>query len=325
MNNGYNFTNRVRSALALAREEAARLRHEYVGTEHILLGLIREGEGVAMTVLGHFGVGLDDIRQNIEEQTKPGNTKHRGGPDLPYTSRAKKSLELAMAEARALDHSYVGTEHMLLGLLHDEKGLAGQVLIRVGVTLELARAETLRILAPGPDAPMRASRLATRPGTRPPRPDRELDDTARDSTTQISPRVSALFTAAHEEAVDRAQAGIDVDHLVLAMLRSGEGAGIAILERLGADVSAVCCSLDTSAPRGAHLGPAEKRLDYTPMLRRVMHLATEESEMDAVEELGTQHILIATLRAGSSTASELLTAAGVTLERARAESRRISG
>src|SRR6266571_4715334 len=92
--NGYNFTDRVRKVLQMAREEAARLHHEYVGTEHILLGLIREGEAVA------------------------------AGPDLPYTSRAKKVLELAMSEARELNHSYVGTEHLLLGLLREEKGIA---------------------------------------------------------------------------------------------------------------------------------------------------------------------------------------------------------
>jgi ATP-dependent Clp protease ATP-binding subunit ClpC len=144
--NGYNFTERVRKVLAMAREEAARLHHEYVGTEHILLGLIREGEGVAATVLQNLSVELDDIQQKIEETVKKGKAGQTTGPDLPYTSRAKKVLELAMSEARELNHSYVGTEHLLLGLLREEKGIAAQVLTDAGVNLDAARTETLRIL-----------------------------------------------------------------------------------------------------------------------------------------------------------------------------------
>src|ERR671918_1747044 len=144
--NGYNFTDRVRKVLQMAREEAARLHHEYVGTEHILLGLIREGEGVAATVLQNLSVELDEIQQKIEETVKKGKAAQATGPDLPYTSRAKKVLELAMSEARELNHSYVGTEHLLLGLLREEKGIAAQVLTDAGVNLEQARAETLRLL-----------------------------------------------------------------------------------------------------------------------------------------------------------------------------------
>ncbi len=161
--NGYNFTDRVRKVLQMAREEAARLHHEYVGTEHILLGLIREGEGVAAAVLANLSVDLDEIQVKIEETVKKGKAPAPEGPDLPYTSRAKKVLELAMSEARELNHSYVGTEHLLLGLLREEKGIAAQVLGDAGVNLEQARAETLRLLgsdmpagtkgAPAPGAP----------------------------------------------------------------------------------------------------------------------------------------------------------------------------
>src|SRR5688572_6710618 len=144
--NGYNFTERVRKVLAMAREEAARLHHEYVGTEHILLGLIREGEGVAAAVLQSLSVDLEEIQQKIEETVKKGKAQQGTGPDLPYTSRAKKVLELAMSEARELNHSYVGTEHLLLGLLREEKGIAAQVLTDANVNLDAARAETLRLL-----------------------------------------------------------------------------------------------------------------------------------------------------------------------------------
>ncbi len=183
--NGYNFTDRVRKVLQMAREEAARLHHEYVGTEHILLGLIREGEGVAAAVLTNLNVDLEEIQQKIEETVKKGKAAAAAGPDLPYTSRAKKVLELAMSEARELNHSYVGTEHLLLGLLREEKGIAAQVLTDAGVNLEQARAETLRLLG----SEMPAAPAGAGPGTQAPTPKSEkksktpaLDHFCRDLT-----------------------------------------------------------------------------------------------------------------------------------------------
>ena len=164
--NGYNFTERVRKVLQMAREEAQRLHHEYVGTEHILLGLIREGEGVAAAVLQNLNVDLDEIQQKIEETVKKGKAAQTTGPDLPYTSRAKKVLELAMSEARELNHSYVGTEHLLLGLLREEKGIAASVLTDAGVNLDAARAETLRLL--GTEMPPQGSGTPPQPGNTPP-------------------------------------------------------------------------------------------------------------------------------------------------------------
>ena len=141
----YNFTDRVRKVLAMAREEAIRLQHDYVGTEHILLGLIREGEGVGAAVLTNLNVDLDQIHEQVEESVKKGKATIALG-ELPYTSRAKKVLEFAMVEARELSHSYVGTEHLLLGLLREEKGIAAQVLNSLGIGMEEARSETLKVL-----------------------------------------------------------------------------------------------------------------------------------------------------------------------------------
>jgi ATP-dependent Clp protease ATP-binding subunit ClpC len=141
----YNFTDRVRKVLAMAREEAIRLQHDYVGTEHILLGLIREGEGVATAVLTNLAVDLEAVHEGVEESVRKGKATIALG-ELPYTSRAKKVLEYAMAEAREMNHTYVGTEHLLLGLLREDKGIAAQVLKSLGVTLEETRAETLKII-----------------------------------------------------------------------------------------------------------------------------------------------------------------------------------
>ena len=129
----------------MAREEAIRLQHDYVGTEHLLLGLIREGEGVAAVVLQNLSVDLDQIHERVEEAVREGKATIALG-ELPYTSRAKKVLEFAMTEARDFNHSYVGTEHLLLGLLREEKGIAAQVLNSLGVTLDEARSETIKVL-----------------------------------------------------------------------------------------------------------------------------------------------------------------------------------
>lgn len=141
----YNFTDRVRRVLELARDEAIRLQHDYVGTEHILLGLIREGQCVAAQVLLNLEVDTEQVRERSEESVRKGKATIALG-ELPYTSRAKKSIEYAMAEARELNHSYLGTEHLLLGLVREEKGIAAQVLGSLGVSLEKARAETLGVL-----------------------------------------------------------------------------------------------------------------------------------------------------------------------------------
>ena len=153
----YNFTDRVRKVLAMAREEAVRLQHDYVGTEHILLGLIREGEGVAAEVLRNLAADLDDLLRLVEENIRAGKATTPIG-ELPYTTRAKKVLEYAMAESRELNHSYVGTEHLLLGLLREEKGLAARVLGELGIGLDEARAEMLKLL--GTDMPASAPEAA---------------------------------------------------------------------------------------------------------------------------------------------------------------------
>ena len=143
---GYNFTERVRKAMAMAREEAVARDHEYVGTEHLLLGLVREGEGVAAAVLQRLHVDVVAVVRRIDEIVARGKPDQSTGPDLPYTSRAKKVVEMAMAEARLMSHSYVGTEHLLLGLIREEQGIAAQVLTAAGASLDAVRAETVRLL-----------------------------------------------------------------------------------------------------------------------------------------------------------------------------------
>src|SRR6267154_536314 len=142
-----NFTPRAQQALALASNEAGRFDHNYVGTEHLLLGLIKLGEGVAVNVLQKMGLDLEIVRKEVEKHVGPRpETKMIG--NIPYTPRVKKVLALAGKEAQALHHSYVGTEHILLGLLREGEGVAAQVLKTLDVDIERTRNEILRELDP---------------------------------------------------------------------------------------------------------------------------------------------------------------------------------
>ncbi|MFN8585932.1 MAG: Clp protease N-terminal domain-containing protein, partial [Dehalococcoidia bacterium] len=139
------FTERARRVLTLAQEEAQRFNHNYIGTEHLLLGLVREGDGVAAKVLSNLGVELNKVRSAVEFIIGRGDRATSG--EIGLTPRAKRVIELAVDEARRLNHSYIGTEHLLLGLVREGEGIAAGVLESLGVNLERVRGETTRILA----------------------------------------------------------------------------------------------------------------------------------------------------------------------------------
>jgi ATP-dependent Clp protease ATP-binding subunit ClpC len=142
------FTDRARKVMALANQEAQRFNHEYIGTEHILLGLVKEGSGVGANVLKNLDIDLRKVRLEVEKLVKSGPDMVTMGK-LPQTPRAKKVIEYAIEEARALNHNYVGTEHLLLGLLREHDGVAAQVLMNLGLKLEEVREEVLNLLGAG--------------------------------------------------------------------------------------------------------------------------------------------------------------------------------
>jgi len=144
------FTDRARKVMALANQEAQRFNHEYIGTEHVLLGLVKEGSGVGATVLKNLDVDIKKLRLEVEKLVKSGPDMVTMGK-LPQTPRAKKVIEYAIEEARSLNHNYVGTEHILLGLLRESEGIAAQVLMNLGLKLEDVRQEVLNLLGAGVD------------------------------------------------------------------------------------------------------------------------------------------------------------------------------
>ncbi len=139
------FTERARKVIILAKEEAKRFNHDYIGTEHILLGLIKEGESVAAAVLQTLGLSLETIRLEVEKLVQFGPSTIVSG-DIPFTPKAKKVIELAMDEARRLGHNYIGTEHLLLGLIKEGEGVASHVLMNVGLDLNKVRTEVIKLL-----------------------------------------------------------------------------------------------------------------------------------------------------------------------------------
>jgi hypothetical protein len=139
------FTDRARRVVVLAQEEARHLDHNYIGTEHILLGLIHEGEGVAARALTALGISLEAVRSEVVEIVGHGDEAPTG--HIPFTPRAKKVLELSLREALALSHNYIGTEHILLGLIREGEGVAAQVLVKEGGSLDRVRQQVIQILA----------------------------------------------------------------------------------------------------------------------------------------------------------------------------------
>jgi ATP-dependent Clp protease ATP-binding subunit ClpC len=142
------FTDRARNVVVLAQQEARLLKHNYIGTEHILLGLARESDGLAAKALDALGVGLEAIREQVVEFTGQGQKSPSG--HIPFTPRAKKVLELSLREALQFGHNYIGTEHILLGLIREGEGVAAQVLVQLSGDLSAVRQQVIRLLKEKP-------------------------------------------------------------------------------------------------------------------------------------------------------------------------------
>jgi ATP-dependent Clp protease ATP-binding subunit ClpA len=176
------FTDRARSVVVLAQEEARLLNHDYIGTEHILLGLIHEGEGIAAKALESLGISLEAVRQQVQEVVGEGELAPSG--HVPFTPRAKKVLELSLREAKRLGHKYIGTEHILLGLVREGEGVGAQVLVNLGAGLKGTRQAVVGLLGAHPGELTRP-----RPGRR---AGREQPDEIVDRLDSIAARLAAI-------------------------------------------------------------------------------------------------------------------------------------
>jgi ATP-dependent Clp protease ATP-binding subunit ClpC len=210
--NGFTFSDAVRTALAHAHEEAARLRYEFVGTEHILLGLLHDQDNLAVQVLRRQEVSVDEVRAEVEREAKPSELEETG-PDLPYSHRSKRTLEEAMAEARNMGDNQLDTGHLLLGLVRDKRDLGAQVLNALGVSRDSARVVYRELRDAGKADPAAAGAPpATRGSGRPPSPAAGVDAWYMLEMLANVPRYAPVFKS-H---------GIDVKKLVDDIRRADE-------------------------------------------------------------------------------------------------------
>jgi ATP-dependent Clp protease ATP-binding subunit ClpA len=205
------FTDRARRVVVLAQEEARMLNHNYIGTEHILLGLIHEGEGVAAKAMESLGISLEAVRQQVEEIIGQGQQAPSG--HIPFTPRAKKVLELSLREALQLGHNYIGTEHILLGLIHEGEGVAAKSLESLGISLEGVRSQVEEIIGQGQQAPS--------------------------GHIPFTPRAKKVLELSLREALQLGHNYIGTEHILLGLIREGEGVAAQVLVKLGAELTRV--------------------------------------------------------------------------------------
>jgi len=287
------FTERARRVLSLAQEEAQRFQHNYIGTEHLLLGLVREGEGVAARVLNNLGVDLNKVRSTVEFIIGRGDRVVLG--EIGLTPRAKKVIELAVDEARRLDHHYIGTEHLLLGLVREGQGIASGVLESLGVNLERVRTQTIQVLSQGEgaqagvvaekQAPRRAEALA--------------------KVLQLAQEEARLFQHDH----------VGTEHLLLGLLREGDGIAAKVLSNLGVELDKLRMAVELISWRGAHAPAGVIALNQPAA--EVFEQATIEASHLSHDYISTEHLLLSLTRIEESFAAAALQSIGISMEKVR--------
>ena len=301
------FTDRARRVVVLSQEEARLLNHNYIGTEHILLGLVHEGEGVAAQALTSVGIRLPAVRVQVEEIIGQGGSSPSG--HIPFTPRSKRVLELALREALQLGHNYIGTEHILLGLIREGEGVAAQVLVKLGADLSGVRERIIQLLAghAGPSgaagestvgldvadqaASMRLAARAAASGVVFPRRGemlaRSLDRIVFRRFTVSACRVLLL---AESEALRLGQATTGVEHLLLGLLAEEEGEAARALAALGVD-------LGRGREIAEHfLAPSAAPLAQEPVygddVLDAIELALHEAFLTGSGQINTEHLLL---------------------------------
>lgn len=304
------FTERARKVLTLAQEEAQRFNHNYIGTEHLLLGLVREGEGVAAKVLSNLGIDLSKIRSAVDFIIGRGERQVLG--EIGLTPRAKKVIELAVDEARRLGHHYVGTEHLLLGLIREGEGIASGVLESLGVNLEKVRSEVIKVLTQTGNAPHHGAwqRMpGVGGGTPQPTPAVRFD--------RFTERARKVLTLAQEEAHRFNHNYIGTEHLLLGLVREGEGAAAKVLSNLGIELANVRRQVELIIGRGERHVTGE--IGLTPRSKKVIELSVDEARRLGHHYVGTEHLLLGLIREGEGMAAGVLESLGADLEKVRNE------
>jgi ATP-dependent Clp protease ATP-binding subunit ClpA len=291
--NDYPFTDRARQVMQLANQEAKRFNHEYIGTEHILLGLVQEGTGVAAHVLKNLGVDLYQIRMEAEKivETGPDRVSMKR---LPMTPRAKKVIEYSMEEARHLNHNHVGTEHILLGLLREQEGVAAHVLMNLGLKLEDVRKEVLNFLG-------QESREA----------ETNISLERLDQHEQITKPAREALLLAQKYAQLLRHAAIDTEHLLLGLAEEGTGIAAKVFESLGIDMREISQRVEQLVQPGPDQAGASDALPLSPRAQRVVQQAAREARGFDQSHLCTEHLLLGLFHERDGIAYQVLSGLGL--------------
>jgi len=303
------FTERARKVVFYAQEEAGRLGENYVSTEHLLLGLVRENDSVAARLLDRMSIPLGRIRSEIERQVTHGDG--RLGQDMQLTPRAKRVIDLAYDEARQLNNNYIGTEHLLLGLIREGEGLAGRVLTKLGVTLERTRRE-VTILQDGPDNSKDADDSDPTPDAGNHRPPVVDPDWAFIPEWSIMKRaVHDIFRIAQEAAGKSGAAHIGSEHLLIGILESSSRIGLPssgfVLER-----ETILRNVKRFTIRGVGGHSAPSRL--SPLASETVRNAKSVADEYGHTNIGPLHIALALLQLKRGIAADALAASHIDID-----------
>ena len=306
------FNDRAKRVLALAQDEAVRLNHNYIGTEHLLLGLVREGEGVAARALDSLGIELSKVRTAVEFSIGRGDST-TSSSEITLSPRAKRVIELAIDETERLGHSHVGTEHLLLGLVREGEGIASGILESLGVSLERLRHQIIATL--GQQAPT-TPRAPTAPST----PRAPTSPTGAGAAfgpfDRFDHHAKRILALAQDEAIRFNHNYIGPEHVLLGLVREGEGIAAKALDAFGVELSATRRAVEQLIGRGEGTSPPSE-ITLTPRMKKVIEHAIDEARMLAHGHVGSEHLLLGLIRDEGSNATTVLTGRGIVLAELR--------
>jgi ATP-dependent Clp protease ATP-binding subunit ClpA len=322
------FNDQARRVFGYAQEEAQALEHHYVGTEHLLLGLVHDEDNTASVLLRSMGVEAAKIRSEVEFIVGLGDPRFPQ-PQSGLTPRSKKVIELAVNEARRLGHHYIGTEHILLGILDEGQGIAAGVLESQGVHLEKVRFALIPLLSNPQQSiseqaqqPNEPSAPQSRPVTRP-----RADSILQTQSTKpyagypFTDQAHKVIEAAREEALSFQHNYLGTEHLLLGLLRQSNSVAGAVLQNLGVELDSVRRAIEFIIGRGDIVVASEIAL--TPRAKKTVELASDEAKQMHNDYLGTEHLLLGTVVEGGGIAVGVLESLNINLGMVRAETMRV--
>ncbi|HEX2702597.1 MAG TPA: Clp protease N-terminal domain-containing protein, partial [Solirubrobacteraceae bacterium] len=313
------FTERARQVVVLAQEEARTLKHSYIGTEHILLGLLREDEGLAARVLESFDITLQRVRGQVVRIVGSGEEVASG--QIPFTPRAKKVLQLALREALALGHDYIGTEHILLGLVRENEGVAMRILIDFGADSESVRNEVWRMLG----APRGASAGELVEPSRGPLHTEFSRRPLEQVIGRFTDRAKATVAIAQREALALDHDRVDSEHLLLALTCQEDGVAATVLASLNVTSDRVRELIESRATTDTELPSANST--FTIQAATVLDHSLRAALGLGHNHIETEHILLSLIRErdAPSPAIGILSQLGADREKVRDELKRVLG